>query len=167
MLNVGPCHPSTHGVLRIISSFNAELVEYNFTEIGLLHRGTEKLIDSLGTYYTTMAYFDRLDYVSVVTQELLYVQSMEKYINCFIYLYESFIRVLLVELYRILNHSLAITTHCIDIGLFTTMLWFFEEREKIYCLLELLTGSRFHLAFLWIGRNRFDISLVFVESLFY
>lgn len=167
LLNIGPAHPSTHGVLRIISCFNAEIIEYSYTEIGLLHRGTEKLIESLGTYYATMSYFDRLDYVSVVSQELLFVQSVEKYINCFIYLYESFIRVLLVELFRILNHALAITTHAIDIGLFTTMLWFFEEREKIYCLLELLIGSRFHLAFLYIGRNRFDVSLVFIESLFY
>ena len=122
MLNIGPAHPSTHGVLRIISSFNAEIIEYSYTEIGLLHRGSEKLLDSLGTYYSTMSYFDRLDYVSVVSQELLYVQSIEKYINCFIYLYESFIRVLLCEVFRILNHALAITTHAIDIGLFTTML---------------------------------------------
>jgi len=122
VLNIGPAHPSTHGVLRIISCFNAEVIEYSYTEIGLLHRGTEKLIESLGTYYSTMSYFDRLDYVSVVSQELLFVQSVEKYINCFAYSYESFVRVLLVELFRILNHALAITTHAIDIGLFTTML---------------------------------------------
>ncbi len=148
MINIGAVHPSTHGVLRIISSFNAEIIEYSFTEIGLLHRGTEKLIDSLCNFTSSLPYFDRLDYVSVLPMELLYVQSMEKYINCFVYLYESFVRVMLCELYRILNHALAITTHAIDIGLFTTMLWFFEEREKIYCLLELLIGSRFHLAFL-------------------
>jgi len=165
MLNIGPAHPSTHGVLRIISCFNAEVLEYSYTEIGLLHRGTEKLIESLGTYYSTMSYFDRLDYVSVLAQELLFASSVEKYINCFVYLYESFVRVLLAELFRILNHCLAITTHAIDIGLFTTMLWFFEEREKIYVLLELLIGSRFHLAFLYIGRNRFDISHSFIESL--
>jgi len=122
MINVGPCHPSTHGVLRIIGCFNAEVIEYTYTEIGLLHRGSEKLIESLATFYTTVAYFDRFDYVSVVAQELLYVNAVEKYINCFVYLYESFIRILLCELYRILNHSLAITTHAIDIGLFTTML---------------------------------------------
>lgn len=167
MINIGPAHPSTHGVLRIISCFNAEIIEYSYTEVGLLHRGTEKCIESLGTYYSTMSYFDRLDYVSVVAQELLFVASVEKYINCFVALYESFIRVLLVELFRVLNHCLAITTHAIDIGLFTTMLWFFEEREKIYCLLELLIGSRFHLAFLYIGRNRYDVSLVFIESLFF
>jgi len=167
MLNIGPAHPSCHGVLRIISCFNAEVIEYSYTEIGLLHRGTEKCIEALGTYYSTMSYFDRLDYVSVVSQELLFVASVEKYINCFIYLYESSIRVLLVELFRILNHALAITTHAIDIGLFTTMLWFFEEREKLYSMLEMLIGSRFHLAFLYIGRNRFDVSIVFVESVFY
>jgi NADH dehydrogenase (ubiquinone) Fe-S protein 2 len=112
-----------------------------------------------------MSYFDRLDYVSVVAQELLFASAVEKYMNCFVYLYESFVRVMLAELFRILNHCLAITTHAIDIGLFTTMLWFFEEREKIYVLLELLIGSRFHLAFLYIGRNRFDISHSFIESL--
>lgn len=122
MINIGPAHPSTHGVLRIIGCFNAEVIEYTYTEIGLLHRGSEKLIESLATFYTTVAYFDRFDYVSVVAQELLYVNAVEKYINCFVYLYESFIRCLLCELYRILNHSLAITTHAIDIGLFTTML---------------------------------------------
>jgi NADH dehydrogenase (ubiquinone) Fe-S protein 2 len=166
LLNMGPCHPSCHGVLRVIGCFNAEILEYSYTEIGLLHRGTEKLIDSLGSYYTTLEYFDRLDYVSVATMELLFVESVERYINCYIYLYESLVRCILVELYRILNHALAITTHAIDIGLFTTMLLFFEEREKIYCLLELLTGSRFHLAFLYIGRNRYDLSLFFIEALF-
>jgi len=164
LLNIGPAHPSTHGVLRIVGCFNAEILEYSYTEIGLLHRGTEKLVASLGSYYTTMEYFDRLDYVSVATMELLFVESVERYINCYIYLYESLVRCMLVELYRILNHALAITTHAIDIGLFTTMLLFFEEREKIYCLLELLTGSRFHLAFLYIGRNRYDLSLFYIES---
>jgi len=167
LLNIGPAHPSTHGVLRVIGIYNAEILEYSYTEIGLLHRGTEKLIDSLCSYYTTMEYFDRLDYVSVAAMELVFVESVERYINCYIYLYESMVRCMLVELYRILNHALAITTHAIDIGLFTTMLLFFEEREKIYCLLELLTGSRFHLAFLYIGRLKYDLSLFFIESMFY
>jgi len=167
MLNIGPAHPSTHGVLRILTFFNAEVIEYCYTEIGLLHRGTEKLIDSLGTVYQSIGYFDRLDYVSVASQELLFVHSFEKLVNCSISLYDSFIRLFLVELFRILNHSLAITTHAIDIGLFSTMLMFFEEREKLYSLLELLIGSRFHLSFLYIGRNRFDISLAFIESLFF
>jgi NADH:ubiquinone oxidoreductase subunit D len=165
LMNIGPCHPSTHGVLRCIALMNAEVIEYCYTEIGLLHRGSEKLIESLQSFTTIMPYFNRLDYVSVVSQELLMVQACEKYINVWVYLYESFVRVMISELFRILNHSLAITTHAIDIGLFTSMLWYFEEREKIYSLFELLIGSRYHLAFLWIGKNRFDISLVFIELL--
>ena len=165
IINIGPQHPSTHGVLRLIVLLNNELINWLNIEIGLLHRGSEKLI-KLNYYYSSLLYFDRFDYVSVISQELLFIYSLERLFNSISSIYTSIIRILLVELYRILNHCLAITTHAIDIGLFTSMLWLFEERDKIYNLLESITGSRFHLAYLYINRLRFSISLFFIESLF-
>ena len=165
IINIGPQHPSTHGVLRLIVLLNNELINWLNIEIGLLHRGSEKLI-KLNYYYSSLLYFDRFDYVSVISQELLFIYSLERLFNSISSIYTSIIRILLVELYRILNHCLAITTHAIDIGLFSTMLWLFEERDKIYNLLESITGSRFHLAYLYINRLRFSISLLFIESLF-
>ena len=165
LLNLGPVHPSTHGVLRCIVLLNSELINYINIEIGLLHRGSEKLIE-LNYYYLSLPYFDRFDYVSIVSQELLFINALERIFNSYLSLFDSLVRILLVEIYRILNHSLAITTHAIDLGLFSSMLWFFEEREKLFNLVESLSGSRFHLAYLFIGRNRFNISLSFIESLF-
>lgn len=124
ILNLGPQHPSTHGVLRLIGILNAEIIQWIIPEIGLLHRGTEKLVEYnyFLNYNASMPYFDRLDYVSNISQELLYIQCLERLMNVVISGYDSLWRTGFIELYRILNHCLAITTHSIDIGLFSTML---------------------------------------------
>ena len=166
IFNLGPQHPSTHGVLRLIVILYAEIIQWITAEIGLLHRGTEKLID-LHYYNSSISYFDRFDYVSTITQELLFVHVLERFINYYISIYDSTLRTLFLEFYRILNHSLAITTHAIDIGLFTTMLWSFEEREKLINFSEVLSGNRFHAAFLLMGRLRYDISMRLIEYFLY
>ena len=114
--------------------------------MGLLHRGSEKLIDC-NFYNSSINFFDRLDYVSTIIQELLFVGALERFVQYYSLLYCSFFRLCLVELFRVLNHCLALTTHVIDLGLFTTMLLTFEEREKMINLIEAMTGSRMHNAF--------------------
>jgi len=121
LLNLGPVHPSTHGVLRCICLLNNEVINYINVEIGLLHRGSEKLIE-LNYYYLSLPYFDRFDYVSIVTQELLFINALERIFNAYLSLFDACVRILLVEVYRLLNHSLAITSHAIDLGLFSSML---------------------------------------------
>jgi NADH dehydrogenase (ubiquinone) Fe-S protein 2 len=118
-------------------------------------------------YYSSIAYFDRMDYVSTITQELLVVHALERLMNCYGNCYDSIFRTILLELYRILNHSLAITTHAIDIGLFTTMLWSFEERETFLNLIEAHTGTRFHGAFLLVSRLRYDMNIRLIDSFIY
>ena len=166
LVNFGPQHPSTHGVLRLISILYGEIIRWIIPEIGLLHRGTEKLID-LHYYCASISYFDRFDYVSTITQELLFVHGLERLISCYGSIYDSTLRTLFLEFYRILNHCLAITTHAIDIGLFTTMLWSFEEREKLINFSEVLSGTRFHAAFVLMGRLRYDIALRWIDSFVY
>ena len=166
LINFGPQHPSTHGVLRLICILYGEIIQWIIPEIGLLHRGTEKLID-LHYYNSSISYFDRFDYVSTITQELLFIHTLERFMSWYISIYDSTLRTLFIEFYRILNHSLAITTHAIDIGLFTSMLWSFEEREKLINFSEVLSGNRFHAAFLLMGRLRYDISLRWIESFIY
>ena len=166
IFNFGPQHPSTHGVLRLITILYGEMIQWISPEIGLLHRGTEKLID-LHYYNSSISYFDRFDYVSTITQELLWVHALERWLSCYGSIYDCTLRTLFLELYRILNHCLAITTHAIDIGLFTTMLWSFEEREKLINFSELLSGTRFHAAFLLMARLRYDISLRWIDSFVY
>jgi len=166
VFNFGPQHPSTHGVLRLISILHGEQIQWITPEIGLLHRGTEKLIEC-NYYSSTLPYFDRFDYVSTITQEILFVNAMERLIGCVVNKYLSTWRTILCEFYRIPNHSLAITTHAIDIGLFTLMLWNFEEREKLIHFSEVLSGTRFHAACLILGRLRYDISLRWIESFVY
>ncbi len=166
IINFGPQHPSTHGVLRLISILHGEIIQWINPEIGLLHRGTEKLIEC-NYYNSSIGYFDRLDYVSGVIQELLYVLILERIINAISTNYISIWRTLLLEFYRNLNHSLNITTHAIDIGLFTTMLWKFEEREKLINYIEVLSGTRFHSIFPLINKLRYDISLYFLDSFIY
>ena len=118
-------------------------------------------------YSSSLPYFDRFDYVSTITQELLFVHALERLIGCIGYIYSSTWRTLFLEFYRILNHCLAITTHAIDIGLFTTMLWNFEEREKLIHFTEVVSGTRFHAAFLLVGRLRYDISFKIIDSFVY
>jgi NADH:ubiquinone oxidoreductase subunit D len=158
VINIGPAHPSTHGVARFIAILNGEVIQYLSTEIGLLHRGTEKLMEA-NNYINNIPYMNRLDYVSVISQEILYVNALERVVNCYEIIYSSALRTLFLELYRILNHLLCLTTSIIDLGLFTTMLLMFEEREKLLNLVEAVSGTRFHAMFVLLGRIRYDISI--------
>jgi NADH:ubiquinone oxidoreductase subunit D len=120
-LNFGPQHPSAHGVLRLILQLDGEIVQKADPHIGLLHRGTEKLIETKN-YMQVIPYFDRLDYVSMMVQEHVFVLAVEKHLNSIVPLRAQYIRVLFSEITRILNHLLAVTTHAIDIGAFTPFL---------------------------------------------
>ena len=164
VINIGPAHPSCHGVLRMIAILNGELIQYLTVEIGLLHRGTEKLMET-NNYINSIGYMDRLDYVSTISQEILFVNVMERIINCYEVIYSAVLRTLFLEFFRILNHLLAITTSIIDLGLFTTMLLMFEEREKLLNFVESLSGTRFHAMFVLLGRIRYDITLKLINSL--
>jgi NADH dehydrogenase (ubiquinone) Fe-S protein 2 len=155
-LNFGPQHPSAHGVLRLILELNGERVIKATPHIGLLHRGTEKLIE-YKTYSQALGYFDRLDYVSMMCQEHTYSLAVEKLLNCEIPLRAQFIRVLFNELTRILNHIMAVTTHAMDVGALTPFLWGFEEREKLCQFYERVSGARMHAAYIRPGGIAFDI----------
>lgn len=120
-LNFGPQHPSAHGVLRLILVLKGEVVEEAIPHIGLLHRGTEKLIE-YKTYVQALPYFDRLDYVSMMCNEHAYCLAVEKALNCVVPLRAQYIRVLFDEITRILNHLMAITTHAMDVGALTPFL---------------------------------------------
>jgi NADH:ubiquinone oxidoreductase subunit D len=121
IMNFGPQHPAAHGVLRLVLELDGEVVERADAHIGLLHRGTEKLIE-YKTYIQALPYFDRLDYVSMMSQEHCYSLAVEKLLNCEIPLRAKYIRVLFSEITRILNHLLAITTHALDVGAMTPFL---------------------------------------------
>jgi NADH-quinone oxidoreductase subunit D len=146
LMNFGPQHPSTHGVLRLITILHGETFLWILPEIGLLCRATEKLIE-YNSYNASISYFDRLDYVSTISQEALLLNSVERLIKGFMNDYCSTLRIILLEISRIINHLLTITTHAIDIGAFNPMLWAFEEREKLLHVQESLSGSRMHTAF--------------------
>ena len=127
-LNFGPQHPAAHGVLRLVMEMDGEIVERADPHIGLLHRGTEKLIEHK-TYLQAVPYFDRLDYVSPMCQEHAYALAVEKLLDIEVPKRGQYIRVLFSELSRILNHILNITTFALDVGAMTPLLWGFEERE--------------------------------------
>ena len=142
-LNLGPQHPATHGVLRLILEMDGEIVNNADPHIGLLHRGTEKLIEHK-TYLQAIPYFDRLDYVSPMCQEHAFALAVESLLGCEVPRRAKFIRVLFSELTRILNHTLNIGSQALDIGATTPLLWLFEEREKIMEFYERVSGSRMH-----------------------
>ncbi len=142
-INFGPQHPATHGVLRLILEMDGEVINNVDPHIGLLHRGTEKLIEHK-TYLQAVPYFDRLDYVSPMAQEHAFALAVEQLLNCEIPRRARFIRVLFSELTRILNHLLNISSQALDIGATTPLCWLFEEREKIMEFYERVSGSRMH-----------------------
>lgn len=164
-LNFGPQHPSAHGVLRLILQLNGESVVSADPHIGLLHRGTEKLIENK-TYLQALPYFDRLDYVSAMAQEHCYSLAVEKLLFLKVPLRAQYIRVLFSEITRILNHLLAITTHALDIGAFTPFLWAFEEREKLLEFYERVSGARFHAAYIRPGGVATDIPLGLLNDIY-
>ena len=155
-LNFGPQHPAAHGVLRLVLEMDGEVIERADPHIGLLHRGTEKLIEHK-TYLQALPYFDRLDYVSPMNQEHCYSLAVEKLLGCKVPLRAQYIRVLFSELTRILNHILNITTQALDVGAMTPLLWMFEEREKILEFYERASGARFHSAYIRPGGVHQDI----------
>lgn len=149
-LNFGPQHPAAHGVLRLVLELDGETVMRSDPHIGLLHRGTEKLIE-YKTYTQALPYFDRLDYVSMMCNEQCYSLAVEKLLNIDIPLRAKYIRVLFAEITRILNHIMAIGTHALDIGALTPFFWLFEEREKMMEFYERVSGARMHAAYIRPG----------------
>lgn len=155
-INFGPQHPAAHGVLRLILEMDGEVVNKADPHIGLLHRGTEKLIEHK-TYTQALPYFDRLDYVSPICQEHAYSLAVEKLLNCTVPRRASYIRVLFCELTRILNHLLNIGTQAVDLGATTPLLLAFEEREKIMEFYERVSGSRMHANYIRPGGVAQDV----------
>ena len=164
-LNFGPQHPAAHGVLRLILELNGEVVERAEPHIGLLHRGTEKLIE-YKTYLQALPYFDRLDYVSMMSQEHTYCLAIEKLLNSKIPLRAQFIRVMFAELTRILNHLLAVGCHAMDVGAMTPFLWAFEEREKLMEFYERVSGARMHAAYFRPGGISIDLPIGILDDIF-
>ncbi len=142
-MNFGPQHPAAHGVLRLILEMDGELVERADPHIGLLHRGTEKLIE-YKTYIQAVPYFDRLDYVSPMTQEHAFALATEKLLGIEVPERAKWIRTLFSEITRVLNHLLNVTTYALDVGAITPSLWGFEEREKLLEFHEAASGARLH-----------------------
>ena len=142
-LNFGPQHPAAHGVLRLILELDGEVVESADPHIGLLHRGTEKLIEHK-TFLQAVPYFDRLDYVAPMNQEHAFAIAIEKILKIEVPIRAQFIRVMFCEIGRILSHILNITTQAMDVGALTPTLWGFEEREKLMGFYERVSGSRLH-----------------------
>jgi len=163
-LNFGPQHPAAHGVLRLILELDGEVLKRADPHIGLLHRGTEKLIE-YKTYLQGLPYFDRLDYCSMMCQEHSYALAIEKLLNVQIPLRAQYIRTLFSELTRIMNHLLAVSTHALDVGAMTPMLWVFEEREKLFEFYERVSGARMHAAYFRPGGVNQDLPLGLLDDI--
>ncbi len=163
-LNFGPQHPAAHGVLRLILELNGEIIERADPHIGLLHRGTEKLIE-YKTYMQALPFFDRLDYVSMMAQEHCYSLVIELLTNSHVPVRAQLIRMIFSEITRILNHILGLTTHALDVGAMTPFLWLFEEREKLMEFYERVSGARMHAAYIRPGGIARDLPISFCNDL--
>ncbi len=155
-LNFGPQHPAAHGVLRLILQLDGEVVEKADPHIGLLHRGTEKLIENK-TYMQAVPYFDRLDYVAPMNQEHAFALAIEKILKIEVPVRAKYIRVIFCEIGRILSHILNVTTQAMDVGALTPTLWGFEEREKLMGFYERVSGSRLHANYFRAGGVHKDL----------
>ncbi|MDZ5761622.1 NADH-quinone oxidoreductase subunit D [Lyticum sinuosum] len=164
VLNFGPQHPAAHGVLRLILSMDGEIISSIDPHIGLLHRGTEKLIENK-TYLQALPYFDRFDYVSPMAQEHCFSLAIEKVLGCKIPDRAQYIRVLFCEITRLLNHMLNVTTNAMDVGAMTPLLWMFEEREHLMSFYERVSGARLHSVYIRPGGVASDIDDEFIEDL--
>lgn len=164
-LNFGPQHPAAHGVLRLVLTLDGETIERANSHIGLLHRGTEKLIE-YKTYMQALPYFDRLDYVSMMAQEHAYSMCVEKLLRIDVPIRAQYIRVIFSEITRILNHLLSLTTHALDVGALTPFLWAFEEREKLMEFYERVSGARMHAAYIRPGGVSYDIPLGLLNDIY-
>jgi len=155
-VNFGPVHPAAHGVLRLILDLDGEIVERADPHIGLLHRGTEKLIEQK-TYLQAIPYFDRLDYVAPMNQEHAFALAIEKLLDVKVPERGQYIRVLYSEIGRLLSHLLNVTTAAMDVGAMTPITWGFDEREKLLDFYEEVSGSRFHAAYFRAGGVHQDL----------
>ena len=164
-LNFGPQHPAAHGVLRLILELDGEIVEKIDPHIGLLHRGTEKLIEHK-TYTQAVPYFDRLDYVAPMNQEHAFALAIEKLLDIEVPIRGQYIRVLFCEIGRILSHLLNITTQALDVGALTPSLWGFEERETLMTFYERVSGSRLHANYFRPGGVHKDLPLGLSDDIF-
>jgi NADH-quinone oxidoreductase subunit D len=163
-VNFGPQHPAAHGVLRLVLEMDGEVVERADPHIGLLHRGTEKLIE-YKTYLQAVPYFDRLDYVSPMCQEHAFALGVEKLLGIEVPPRAKYIRVLFSEITRILNHLLNVTTFALDVGAITPLLWGFEERERLLEFYERVSGARFHSAYFRPGGVHQDMPAGLAEDI--
>ncbi len=163
-INFGPQHPAAHGVLRLVLELDGELVERVDPHIGLLHRGTEKLIEQK-TYMQAIPYFDRLDYCAPMNQEHAFCLAAEKLLGITVPRRAQLIRVLYSEIGRLLSHLLNVTTQAMDVGALTPPLWGFEEREKLMVFYERASGSRMHAAYFRIGGVHQDLPAQLIEDI--
>ncbi|CAH0497039.1 NADH-quinone oxidoreductase subunit D [Novosphingobium sp. CECT 9465] len=157
-INFGPQHPAAHGVLRMVMELDGEIIERVDPHVGLLHRGTEKLIEHK-TYLQALPYFDRLDYCSPLAMEHSYVLAVEKLLNIEVPLRAQYLRVLFAELTRICNHMLNLGSHVMDVGAMTPNLWMFEIREDCLNFFERASGARMHAAWFRPGGVHQDVPL--------
>ncbi|MGL4309383.1 MAG: NADH-quinone oxidoreductase subunit D [Paracoccaceae bacterium] len=163
-INFGPQHPAAHGVLRLVLELDGELVERCDPHVGLLHRGTEKLMESR-TYLQNLPYFDRLDYVAPMNQEHAWCLAIEKLTGTVVPRRASLIRVLFSEIGRVLNHLLNVTTQALDVGALTPPLWGFEEREKLMVFYERACGARLHAAYFRPGGVHQDLPPALIDDI--
>jgi NADH-quinone oxidoreductase subunit D len=164
-INFGPQHPAAHGVLRLVLELDGEIVDRVDPHIGLLHRGTEKLIEHK-TYLQAVPYFDRLDYVAPMNQEHAFCLAVEKLLGITVPKRAQLIRVLYSEIGRLLSHLLNVTTQAMDVGALTPPLWGFEEREKLMVFYERASGSRMHAAFFRPGGVHQDLPPELVDDIY-
>jgi NADH-quinone oxidoreductase subunit D len=163
-MNFGPQHPAAHGVLRLVLEMDGEVIKRADPHIGLLHRGTEKLIEHK-TYLQALPYFDRLDYVSPMNQEHAFALACEKLLHLEVPRRGQFIRVMYCEIGRILNHLLNLTTFALDVGAMTPLLWGFEEREELMGFYERASGARLHAAYFRPGGVHQDLPEGLVDDI--
>jgi NADH-quinone oxidoreductase subunit D len=163
-INFGPQHPAAHGVLRLVLELDGEIVERVDPHIGLLHRGTEKLIEHK-TYLQAIPYFDRLDYVAPMNQEHAFALAVERMMGVEVPRRGQLIRVLYSEIGRILSHLLNITTQALDVGALTPPLWGFEEREKLMVFYERACGARLHAAYFRPGGVHQDLPQDLIDDI--
>nr|CAI5837734.1 unnamed protein product [Callosobruchus analis] len=165
VINFGPAHPAAHGCLRLLSELDGEIVKRLDPHIGLLHRGTEKLIE-YKTYMQAMPYFDRLDYLSCMPNEHAYCLAVEKLLGIEVPRRGQYIRVMFSELTRLMNHLAATAFLTLDVGAITPLFWFFEEREKLYEICERACGARMHAGYFRVGGVSQDIPLGLLHDIY-
>ncbi|XP_033117317.1 NADH dehydrogenase [ubiquinone] iron-sulfur protein 2, mitochondrial-like [Anneissia japonica] len=165
VVNFGPQHPAAHGVLRLVLELGGETVLRADPHIGLLHRGTEKLME-YKTYLQALPYFDRLDYVSMMCNEQCYSLAIENLLNIQVPERAKWIRVLFGELTRLANHMMAVTTHALDVGAMTPFFWMFEEREKLFEFSERVSGARMHAAYVRPGGVQQDLPIGLMDDIY-